>query len=526
MKANCFNGSKAAAMICQFVMNEEVIMNSAQFNLCNKNEVLIYGAGAFGRSIYDKIREVYTIRGFIDRRKIIVKHDLDGTIPVYSLNELDGSLDYTVIICVHNAEWHHEIAEKLYALGFDKILFLAVHASYDQGMARCMNRAYALFLENSYELLTAIPRYNTLLEESDSQSIIRKSKDYVVAFCDRKIIFSFDHNDIDTEAHNMDKVKMEHEAYNNCLLSALGTYLSLMEFFMYGKGTPEKYISLMKDMNNSFEMSETSFLEDQWKVYELLEREYEKGMDAFQYSPIDVKWNKRGYFNILDGHHRATFYYLKGLHNFPVRMKITDYEEWLNADKLAYVKSALKTTVPKTLISNPYFSRISYEIHEGEETVIEMIFKYVYENGRNYIGLLDASAWGGEFARFFYRTNKAENIISLANKGEYELQKSLNELYYIPEEKLRVYEGDINDLMECFQCAVICGRYDIDELEQIRNFWNNSALSEIYWSSKMDIEKEKKFILNHTQFTSYQFIGQKCINGRLCELGVFRKNGK
>lgn len=500
-------------------------MNSEQFELQMKDEVLIYGAGAFGRRVYDEIRGVYTIRGFVDRRKIIVEHDLDGIISVYSLNELKALLNCVVIICVHNAEWHYEIAETLSALGFDKILFLAVHASYDQGMARCMNRAYALLLENSYEVLTAIPRYNMLTGESDSKSVIRRSSNYVVAFCNRGIIFSFDNNDSNTEAHNMDKVRLEHKPYINCPLPALRTYLSLMEYFMYGKSSPDIYVSLMKDVNNSFEMSSASFLEDQWKIYKLLEQEYEKGMDAFQYAPIEVKWNKRGYFNILDGHHRAAFYYLKGLHSFPVRMKITDYEEWLNAGKLENVKKELRTTMPKTFITNPYFSRISYEIYEGEETIIEMILKYVYENHRNYMWLLDASAWGGEFARFFYRTNKAENIISLADKGECELQKSLNQLYYIPEDKLRVYEGDIDDLVECFQCAVICGRYEKNELEQMKNFWKVSTLNEIFWSSKNDIEEEKEYILCHTQFTSYQFIGRKCINGRLCEIGVFKKNG-
>lgn len=492
-----------------------------KFDLLEGSSVLIYGAGALGKKIYNQINKIFDVRGFVDKRRITIIIDKNN-IPVYQPSELVGLEQCSIIVCVHNASWHYEIAELLYNRGFSKILFLAVHKVYERDMAKSMNKAYSLFLEENYMELKNIPSYNSLKNNIFLENVIRKSEKYVVSFCNREIIFSF--NGI--EEHNKSKLKKEHLLYNDCPLAGFETYISLMEYFIHAEKSPDKYVSLMKTLNNSFAMGETEFLDDQWNVYQLLECEYEKGLDSFQYAPLDVAWNEKGYFNILDGHHRAAFYYVKGMQYFPIRMKKEDYYHWVNEDKIGAVIESLKISEPQVPIMHPYFTNVEYKIKEYEESTMEMVLRYVYETNTRYDSLLDASDYGGEFARSFYRSGKAGKIVSLIEDKDYSFQKALNDLYYISEDMVRVESGTLEKLQGKYQCGVICGKYNLVSLEKIVQFFDILFADEIIWQSKDRIEEEKRYIIEKTQFKSYKALGKKCVNGKLRETGVFTKNEK
>lgn len=488
-----------------------------KFDLIEKEPVLIYGAGILGQKIYNQIRDIFFIKGFIDRRKVSIS--LDSDIPLYQIDELTDLQDCIVIVCVHNAVWHYEIAEKLYNIGFSKILFIAVNNTFNRNMANCMNKAYNCFLEGEYKHLRGIPCYEILKQDIYSENLIRKNDNYVVTYCRRELLFSG--NEIEESIKY--KYRKEHIMLTvDRPLAAFTVYLSLMRYFMYGEGSPDLYISLMRNLNNNFNMDETEFLEDQWTVYKLLEQEYEKGLDWFRYSPLTVKWNKKGYFNIVDGHHRAAFYYMKGVKNFPVKMEREDYEYWLNEPMIDVVKKALETNMPQIPIVNPFFYNVEYKIHEYEESTIEIFIKYIYEHNKRYQRVLDASDFGGAFARSFYRTERAEEMVILADENAYELQLALSALYYMPSDVIRVKKGFLEDMEGCFQCAVICSKYNLEELRRVVLYLDSLVSEDILWQSKETLE-EKNYILNNTKFKRYISLGKKCVNGRIHELGVFTK---
>ena len=494
--------------------------NMEYFDLYQHSPVLIYGAGALGIEIYHKICDVYQVCGFIDKRKIRLNFDEKNDIPVYQINDLPDLYKCVVIICVHNAIWHYEIANDLYDAGFNRILFLAMQETYNQAAAKYMNTMYSYFLEENYEKLKHIPYYSVLKSTSYTANIIRESGNYVVALCGRELIFSREKKE---EHQNIHKITDEHLKYGGCPIVVCEVYLSLMRYYICAQGSPDLFISLWKDLINGFEMDDKQFLAEQWQIYQLLEREYDQGIDMLQYMPIDVSWNQRGYFNIEDGHHRAAFYYIKGLRNIPIRMKKSDYICWLHSDKVNAVFKALKIARPRLPILHPCFFHVEYSLHEYEESSVELVIKYIYKTEKEYNSLLDASDFCGEFARAFYRTKKAKKMVAIVTEEELPLQKAINELYYIPLDEVQFKAASIDQLTDSFECGVLCGKYGFNELPQLCGIIDELIIKEIIWQSKENIEEEKKYILDNTQFKHYEKIGIKCVNGKLREIGIFTK---
>lgn len=65
-------------------------------------------------------------------------------------------------------------------------------------------------------------------------------------------------------------------------------------------------------------------LKDRYKLFEIYEKVFETDRDFFIDSAPRARWNKRGYFNIEDGHHRATYLFYKGIWDIPIRIQETD----------------------------------------------------------------------------------------------------------------------------------------------------------------------------------------------------------
>ena len=98
-----------------------------RFSLDKGRSILIYGAGILGKDIYNKVKDVYHVQCFIDRRTDTGK-EMD--ISVRDPEHLSEYKDCAVIVCVHDGNWHYEIAENLYQHGFNQILFLALSDVY------------------------------------------------------------------------------------------------------------------------------------------------------------------------------------------------------------------------------------------------------------------------------------------------------------------------------------------------------------------------------------------------------------
>lgn len=492
-----------------------------EFSLDKGKPVLIYGAGVFGREIYSKIRDIYQVQCFIDRRVDIGK---EMSVPVRDLEHISEYSDCAVVICVHDGNWHYEIAENLYKHGFEKILFLALSDVYKKNEAFLMKKMYNLFLERQFDCLVGIPCYSEMKSDIFRENVIRKNDEFVTAYCNKEMLYSYDKVD----DHQIGKMSEEIISYLDVPIIAHKPYIELFRFFMYGEGNCELYINNMRRLNNSFDMAEEEFLKSQYLIYQLLEREYEKGFDAFQYAPIDVKWNARGYFNVIDGHHRCAFYCLKGLQNLPVRMTREDYDIWVNKVRFEQLKRILleERFTPYIRINHPMMQEYKCCCVEFEKTVLDVMLEWLYEEKQTFHSALELSKCQGYYSRNLYRTKKSDEIgIVDAAKENMQFIQAVNQLQYIPDDSITIMES----LDECinnrkvYELGIICNMYDLSELKDTLVYLNEVIRDKIFWQSKIDAEAEKNYIINHSKFIHYRRMARKCADGRLCEIGVFSR---
>ena len=490
-----------------------------KFSLGKGSTILIYGAGIIGKDIYNKVKDVYHVQCFIDRRTDTGK-EMD--ISVRDPEQLSEYKDCAVIVCVHDGNWHYEIAENLYQHGFNQILFLALSDVYKKEEAFLMKKMYNLFLEKQYDCLEGIPCYSEMKRDIFSENVIRKNELYVTAYCSREMLYSYDKVD----EHQKGKMSAEIISYLDVPIIVHKPYIDLFRFFMYGEGSCELYIRNMRQLNNSFDMAEEEFLRSQYLIYQLLEKEYEKGFDAFQYAPIDVKWNPRGYFNVIDGHHRCAFYCLKGLQNMPVRMTREDYNIWVNEEYFEKLKRILVEgrVIPYTRINHPMLQEYRCRSMEFEKTVLDVMQEWLYDEKQTFHSALELSNYQGYYSRNIYRMNKSNEIgVIVTEKEDKQFVHTLNQLQYIPENSIVIMES----LDECikkkkvYELGIVCNMYEVNDLKDVLKHLNDIISDKIFWQSKSDAEAEKNYIINNSKFCNYKHIEGKCVEGRLCEIGVF-----
>lgn len=492
-----------------------------EFELTAHSPILIYGAGTFGQNIYEKIKKIYNVKGFIDRN---VKK-IDGVdIPVNNLQYFSEHKNCTVIVCVHNGNWHYEIAENLWACGFEKIVFLALADTYRQKNAVRMNRIYNLLLEEQYSDLSNIPYYREIRKKTNEEKIIRQNSDFVVTWCKKNWLYTYNRS----LKKNEEISKLNFKAYFDVPMIAQRMYVSLFRFFMYGTGSADLYIKTMKERNNSFEMSEEDFFQEQYAVYQLLEREYEKGIEAISNMPIDVRWNSRGYFNIIDGHHRCIFYWLKGMQSMPVRMKREDYNIWLNSIWQKKVQKLLKekNLLSAVQLNHPILQECGYRYEEYEITVLDTLMEWIYSVEEDFHTILEISDYQAYYGRNLYRMNKAEKVTSIVEKKQdIELSNAICALEYVPSDAVEIMDSVRSATGEgrMYELTLLCGVYGINELKEKLTDVDRSVKRALFWQSQTDIEEEKQYIISHSNFSNYCYLATKCIRGRRCEVGVFSK---
>lgn len=492
------------------------------FNLLPGSPVSIYGAGAFGQSIYNKVKVIYDVKCFIDKN---VKAVNGLNIIVNDLEHLSGYQQSVVLVCTHNANWHYEIAEDLFERGFDKIIFLAVSDVYSPKMSIAMNKIYNFFLEEQYDDLYDIPCYQMMKHQVNSfseENIIRENSNYVITWCAKELLYTSKKSMV----QRISTLTERNNTYFDIPMIATELYMDLFSFFMYGTGNADSYIQTMKSRNNSFNMNDEDFLKEQYSVYQLLEKEYEKGIEVFQYMPIDVSWNPKGYFNIIDGHHRCIFYWLKGMQSMPVRMKKADYNTWINRSCLNFINDfiAKNQQVFAVKSTNPVLRKYSCQYKEYELTVLDALTKWLYDSQENFHSVLEISNYQANYGKNLYRMQKAEKITSIVHQNEIELANILCRLEHIPEDAITIIgylnKGNCND---SYDLGLLCGVYGIEELKENLDYLNICIKKVLFWQSHEDIELEKEYILKQSNFKNYTYLTTKCLDGKACEIGTFNK---
>lgn len=304
---------------------------NTHFQLDRDSSILIYGAAAIGVIIHNICEEKgISVKGFIDKRGDEISY-LCG-LRVWSLSDGDiEKLDKNVVvfIAVKNVFEHDNIVRKLLEYGFNNIIYRPYAVIKGEGTEeeKQIYNAYDKFMSKDIEFpWIPLPRtfkiYSYNLQDC---SIIKTEGKYITVYVPLECLFT-DNKGVKTSRTWADLPVM--------------TLIPHIDFFKYLDG--ENGYSYHHYLNYCITAAESGGqikVTDRWienviknraDVYENMSLSLERDFDFFVRNAPAGEWNPKGYFNLISGKHRATFFLAKGRQYFPLKISEDDYKNWVN----------------------------------------------------------------------------------------------------------------------------------------------------------------------------------------------------
>ena len=396
------------------------------FDIEKATPLIIYGAGEFGRKLRGVLeKNGYFVKGYFDKN-LKVKANL----PVFDYRQEIKEIDknrVVVIISLSNGMLHNEIADILYKKGYHQICFLPLTSSSE--ICLKMVKKYNYIIEGIDEGFKEIPRYDAILrnEYVCEDSIIRRDKEKLTVWVNHNILYT-----LNKKNWKDDKTKLfsRDDSYDRPL-ATFKAYIDLFRCFETGQDKFELYMQrLLKKYKGDSKKAQQDILERE-DLYNIYKRRLNYGMGYFIDVAPNAIWNNKGYFNMMDGHHRLIFQYVNHITNIPIRISIQDWEMWCNREVLEKVKQYMvkyddiNITVP---IEHPYFLNLDVRKYDSTMKIMDFIYETLGTSGLEYIKILDASGYQGFIARGLRRIARNSKIVCIdKNKKFIQL---INELLY------------------------------------------------------------------------------------------------
>lgn len=507
----------------------------------NNMKILIWGIGNISR-YYMKFDffSGYEILGFIDSYR---KKEIFMNYPVYLPSEITA-LEYDgIIVCVSRGK--DEILQTCIAdkLILEKIYFVCAGQGFENAAVEYTDRLmseeearhkFPMIFRQEDEQKAQRNYINdrAILEKNlTGQAVIEKlDENHLIVWIPIELLFSEKVEDCYQEEFGEAWLK-QNAVWENIPMIAFKPYRSLFLFFMNGSQYPEDYCKWFQNLFLSREktsgLSDEELVEKRYREYKIMQSQLNKGMQFFIEHPAVAKWNKRGYFNLLDGHHRTAFLYFSGMTKIPVQITALDYEIWCNRDAAHEVHDMIleqQRTEFYQPILNPYFFVINPHREACAKSRLHHILEYF--NDKRFTGkkVIDIGANLGFMGQAFYRMGADVTLLE-ADPVHYELAKKVNKLLYT----------DCRVMAQRFEECVMKDDYDIAILltvfyhyyhkEEIRSAFirqlNDHVSQMIIWESGDEAEQEREFIIRNTKFKNYRHLCYTYATGKFRELGIF-----
>jgi hypothetical protein len=415
--------------------------------------IVIYGAGIRGQLFYHNLEKsgFVNIQLFLDRNAVTKKKILgkDVLAPNSEVLSPQFKTKAIVIISVTNVFEHEDIASRLNILGFENIIFKHLSGTSLTQSIRTINDIFDNILDMKYyqtkfRPIQKVSKYNSLtIENNNKVAVLREiDNDYLVASIPVELIFSLSKKSKLThfETEELEKKfglsnTFDAPFFNDSHQIALFKYFNTGERFEL-----EKYINIIR-FNYALigkpltEIEIERIISSREEVYCEMNNMLSVKDSFFCDNPIKLKWNSKGYFNILDGKHRLAFFIIKGLKNIPAKITKDDYNQWLN-------NAVLKMINPITLsnkfvhLLHPAYENANILTFFHSQTLFSLI-RIIAKQLDDY-KKLSALCVGLDAIYYFQYFNKmgmrAKQFI--IDKEDSNKAKLLNELSYIDDEPI------------------------------------------------------------------------------------------
>ena len=483
------------------------------FHFDKDAEILIYGYGKVGRNLHRKLLEQgYHVVGIIDR-------NAEQFAPIDNCaslrpEELDTeSTDHIIVLTLQNILEHERVVKLLLTKGMKKIVFLnrSDPKTYDKWFKAYNELVYDEIISN-FEF-----PYATIEIDSECRSYYREESESIIVEVPVSLLFT----------------TMESPPWQNINITAFKEYNALYDVLLSGKYDFPKDIESYCDILCGPSRSMEDYLQDRFLLYKMMQAEYmNHGISFFRNAPPTAQWNReKRYFNLIDGHHRASFLFNIHVNAIPIRISREDYEEWYNEAAVESCRTYMEQHRIKctyTPICHPFFYDIDYSAEKGGSLSASALYKFFREKTVTDMSVLDVNANLSYFAQIFARMGTTK-ITSLEQKKEFfELATLLNKLHYIS--TIVMYNKTIDELdVQDSYAVVIMANDEVPDLyaenkgKQLLK--KIDSLSAMYFikRSHVDHDEERQFVLANSSFRAYRRLNVEIIDGKLSEVGVYEK---
>lgn len=494
-------------------------------SLTKEVSFVLYGGGEVGSNCYKALKEQgYHVQAALDKNKS-GEHIIEG-LYTYKLGteptEIDKS-ECIIMICLANGMIHKTVADELYSLGYQYIVFLPMNYCIPDEQRRKLTRLYnCVLLADSVMPECFVSDYSqyAVPDMRAENSIICKTSQNITAWMRLEMLFSES-----LELWKGDKTKLHVKAqYKDKNIACAHPYETLFDFFALRSDSYDIYFDSRKEKKSPQEKERE--LVQREKLYRLFKKEYERGMAFFIESAPEVIWNPRNYFNLVGGHHRVLYLLHEGHSLFPVKMQNDDFDRWCNNAACQELKGYVSEHQIKQLyapVANPCFLNFPAQCEDTGRTKLADIMRYLADVDTADMTVLDCGDDEGYFARNLDRIGAKESVFVNSSSRQTELAALLNQLLY--RNDVRIMKGES---VECVDQK----KFDIVFAVNMSGMEDNDFASRIEWLGKIcgqylfvettrteEIDK----IQAHTGLRHYECIHREYRAGKIWELGVYRR---
>ena len=300
--------------------------NDIYYNFFEK-KICLYGYGERAISLSGKLEKFEKYIDF-NAEKIGVENVISPT-QFYNMIT-DNKDNWCIIICMQNALQHSIVANELYNEGFNNIIYIDLSENCNTLYNSKMRDIYLKLLYSNIDYDFEVPTFSAINKKKSliDMNIIREYDEYIEFWCPLGNVYVDNRKGLALSEARWKEVKV----YYDRNITEFKPYIDFYDY-LNGDLTNVNCLTLYFEIIGK-EPSEEA-ISDRKKLFQMMRTKMKYDPSYFIDTPSPAKWNKKGYFNLTDGHNRCIFLYKNGYKKLPIIVNGTDYflyKKWTYRD--------------------------------------------------------------------------------------------------------------------------------------------------------------------------------------------------
>lgn len=426
---------------------------------------ILYGAASIGNLAKKSLEKCgFEILGYIDKRAFEMSSY--NELPVWGLDNVPTEYvnsNTIIYIAVKNVFEHERIVLDLAERGFSSIVYkpynvlIGIGSAEEERISAIYDKLFEGKFKENFNTSDLHIRKENILHD---YGMVHRDSDMITAYIPVEFIFT-------------NNYKVPVSKWENVCVAALFTHIDFFRFLEnHQDAGPDAYLQeycmLSAKQQGKIQITDAwkdNVIENRIQVYEQMKEALDLDADFFIRNAAEAEWNsEKKYFNLVSGKHRCTFLASVGKKYIPLKMKASDYDQFVNSTEINEMMSLLIREKKEVIIPHPYFYRGMFSRDRSEWAFFLWFARYYgkklyYEYGKadfTKLSITDYSNDYGNFARFAKRMGCDVHRM----KKPETLESQLNKLFH----SVDIYASGVSYEEEVNRVAVICAD-EIDSMD-------------------------------------------------------------